>query len=103
MNGRNWAFPERPLRRPKAAGRLPLTVVAFEAAERRHLVESGTSALREAGGDSRNRVTVVSSKKIIFRETWQLIQTCFDNACENAGDNHERQDANLTGLLRPSP
>lgn len=45
---RYWAFPERPLRRPKAAGRLPLTVVAFEAAERRHLVESGPSALERS-------------------------------------------------------
>ena len=52
VNVRYWAFPDRPRRRPKAAGRLPRTVVAFEAAERRHVVESGTAAFGQAGGES---------------------------------------------------
>jgi hypothetical protein len=48
MNILYWAFAVRPLCRPKAAGRLPATVVVFRAAERRGLVDSCRSAVRRS-------------------------------------------------------
>jgi hypothetical protein len=41
-----WAFSASPVCRPKAAGLISGTVVAFIAAERRDLVECGRAALR---------------------------------------------------------